>query len=159
MAQAKIQTEVLGHSLVYTLVCSHRFPCFGGALRCAHLFACSLTLLTPLFVGLDGYLFCFFFILDRSERGLKLHATFIGLLFPLFYVYMFLFLVSLLLLLILMSHFDHPQFQTWIMSSQSITKICTSKYTMCALRFKIIFNLTLFMMSFIVLMFLKSNWE
>ena len=48
--QPRIQTEVLGHSLVRSLVHSHRSlvcllctACFACRLRCAHSFACSLT--------------------------------------------------------------------------------------------------------------------
>ena len=54
----QIQTEVLGHSLVRSLVRSHRSLArllrtarFARALRCAHSFARSLTSLTPLLVG------------------------------------------------------------------------------------------------------------
>ena len=56
--QPKIQTAVLGHSLVRSLVCSHRsLVCslrtarFASALRCAYSFARSLTSLTPSLVG------------------------------------------------------------------------------------------------------------
>ena len=56
--QPKIQTEVLGHSLVRSLVRSHRSlprllrtARFARALRCAHSFARSLTSLTPSIVG------------------------------------------------------------------------------------------------------------
>ena len=55
---ARIQTEVLGHSLVRSLVRSHRSIVrllrtarFARALRCAHSFARSLTSLTPSLVG------------------------------------------------------------------------------------------------------------
>ena len=48
--QQRIRTEVLGHSLIRSLVCSHRSlvcllltTCFVSALRCAHLLARSLT--------------------------------------------------------------------------------------------------------------------
>ena len=58
LEQPKIQTEVLGHSLVRLLVCSHRSlvclfrtACFACALRCAHSLACSLILLTLSLVG------------------------------------------------------------------------------------------------------------
>ena len=54
LEQQKIQTAVLGHSLIRSLVRSHRSlicllrtACFARALRCAHSFARSLTLLTP----------------------------------------------------------------------------------------------------------------
>ena len=50
--------RVLGHSLVRLLVRSHCSlicllctACFARALHCTHLFACSLTLLTPKLVG------------------------------------------------------------------------------------------------------------
>ena len=56
--QPKIQNEVLGHSLVRSLVRSNRSLVrllrtarFARALRCAHSFACSLTSLTPSLVG------------------------------------------------------------------------------------------------------------
>ena len=52
--QQRIQTEVLGHSLIHSLVRSHRSLIrmlrtarFARALRCAHSFARSLTSLTP----------------------------------------------------------------------------------------------------------------
>ena len=58
LEQPRILTEVLGHSLVRSLVRSYRsIVCllrtthFARALRCAHLFARSLTLLTPELVG------------------------------------------------------------------------------------------------------------
>ena len=69
--QPRIQTEVLGHSLVRSLVRSHRSLVrllrtarFARALRCAHLFARSLTSLTSSLVGqwMIRWLFrlCFF---------------------------------------------------------------------------------------------------
>ena len=69
--QPKIQTEVLGHSLVCSLVPSHRsLVCllrstrFARALHCVHSLARSLTLLTPELVRkcMIGWLFylCFF---------------------------------------------------------------------------------------------------
>ena len=68
--QPRIQTEVLGHSLVRSLVRSHRSlvrllrtASFARALHCAHSFARSLTLLTPSLVGqwYIRWLFCLFF--------------------------------------------------------------------------------------------------
>ena len=78
--QPRIQTVVLGHSLVRSLVPSHRSLVrllrtarFARALRCAHSFARSLTSLTPSLVGkwLIRLLFClcFFFIFDHSALG------------------------------------------------------------------------------------------
>ena len=56
--QPKIQTEILGHPLVRSLVCSHhslvhllQTARFAGALHCTHLFACSLISLTPSLMG------------------------------------------------------------------------------------------------------------
>ena len=52
--QPKIQTEVLGHSLLHShrsLVCLLRTARFARALRCAHLLARSLTLLTLSLMG------------------------------------------------------------------------------------------------------------
>ena len=74
-------TEVLGHSLVCWLVCSHRsLLCllqtarFARALRCAHSFTRSLTSLIPSLVGqlMIGWLFClcsflFLTILQETE--------------------------------------------------------------------------------------------
>ena len=58
LEQPRIETEVLGHSLVRSLVRSHRSLVrllwtarFARALRCAHSFARSLTSLTPSLVG------------------------------------------------------------------------------------------------------------
>ena len=55
LEQPKIQTAVLGHSLVRSLVRSHRSLVrllrTARALRCAHSFARSLTSLTPSLVG------------------------------------------------------------------------------------------------------------
>ena len=58
LEQPRLQAEVLGHSLVRSLVRSHsslvrllRTARFARALCCAHSFACSLTSLTPSLVG------------------------------------------------------------------------------------------------------------
>ena len=75
--QPRIQTEILGHSLVRSLIRSHRSifrllrtARFARALRCAHSFARSLTLLTPSLVrkGMIRWLFilCFLSIFDHS---------------------------------------------------------------------------------------------
>merc|ERR1712136_322498 len=70
--QPRIQTEVLGHSLVRSLVPSHRSLVrllrtarFARALRCAHSFARSLTSLTHSLVikGIIRWLFCLCFFL------------------------------------------------------------------------------------------------
>ena len=74
--------DVLGHSLVHLLVCSHRSLVrllrtsrFGCALCCAYSLACSLTSLTPSLVGqrLIGWLFIlvFFLILAHGAMGLE----------------------------------------------------------------------------------------
>ena len=67
----------MGHSLVRLLVHSHcslirllRTARFAGALHCTHLFACSLTSLTPKLVGMCVILSQNYLILNHSAISL-----------------------------------------------------------------------------------------